>query len=103
MRKTCINRRMELLMRYGQTNKHINIVTLYSAFQIPSFMVAVLWKHKLPVQLESWNVNTLQQTDSGNLLGHFTWYRLGTFVPNGNNWSSRKANRPSDNILGKLF
>ena len=52
MRKTCIYRRMELFMRYGQTNKDINIVTLYSAFHILSFMVAVLWKDKLSVQLE---------------------------------------------------
>ena len=43
---------MELCMRYGQTSKHINNVTLYSAFHIPSFMVAVLWKDKLSVQLE---------------------------------------------------
>ena len=52
MKETCIDSRMELFMRYGQTIKHINIVTLYSAFHIPSFMVAVLWKDKLSVQLE---------------------------------------------------
>ena len=52
MRETCIYSHMELFMRYGQTSKHINIVTLYSAFHIPSFMVAVLWKDKLSVQLE---------------------------------------------------
>ena len=52
MKETCIDSRMELFMRYGQTIKHINIVTLYSAFHIPSFMVAVLWKDNLSVQLE---------------------------------------------------
>ena len=39
-------------MRYGQLRKCINIVTLYSVFHIPSFMVAVLRKDKLSVQLE---------------------------------------------------
>ena len=52
MRETSIDSRMELFRRYGQTSKHINIVTLYSAFHIPSFMVAVLWKDKLSVHLE---------------------------------------------------
>ena len=41
---------MELCMRYGQIRKRINIITLYSVFHIPSFMVAILWKDKLSVQ-----------------------------------------------------
>ena len=43
---------MKLCMRYSQISKRINIVTFYSVFHIPSFMVAVLWKDKLSVQLE---------------------------------------------------
>ena len=39
--------KMELCIRYGQTSKCNNIVTLYSVFHIPSIMLAVLWKDKL--------------------------------------------------------